>query len=182
MHESYLSATDKIIQIKRWLGKEHKEITHVMFVDAFDVIIAADEQAILNRYQEFPCGIIFAAERGCWPDDKLAGAYPPCSTPYRFLNAGCWMADIESARGLFSHVDESNSPSDQRAFTFQYLRGVHNMRLDHECMLFQCLWKTDDDLEYSSGFIRNKLTGTRPLVFHGNGCWDMTKTEAALDL
>ncbi|KAH7693031.1 hypothetical protein AAVH_39939, partial [Aphelenchoides avenae] len=56
-----------------------REDVVILFTDAYDVILNADEPTILRRFfSEFAdYRVVFSAEPFCWPDRTLAPKYPP---------------------------------------------------------------------------------------------------------
>lgn len=177
MHQKFRGFSDKSQMLKAWLkgGKYPSDVTHILFVDSYDVVFGGSLAEIIERYEmDFPASIVFSAERGCWPDDRIRDDYPECKTPYRFLNSGGWISDIQSAIQLLNNIT-FDDPSDQRLLTRLYLKGSHNMVLDTECHIFQCLYQAETDLDYSGLNIVNLKTFSRPLIFHANGFSDMSK-------
>ena len=47
----------------------------LLFTDAFDVLVGATAQRIIQVYKSFRSPIVFSAERVCWPDADAAGKY-----------------------------------------------------------------------------------------------------------
>ena len=65
-----------------------KKDTLVMFTDSYDVVIAANKEAVLEQYDKFGANVVFGAEKFCWPDESLQTKYPEVKTGMRFLNSG----------------------------------------------------------------------------------------------
>jgi len=147
--------------------REHPGET-VMTLDAYDTccVRAFPEDFAVD-------GVLFSAEANCWPDANRAAQYPSCSTRYRYLNSGAWVAnstdftELVDRRGLLSDVDD-----DQRAYTSAFLEGAAIL-LDRDCSLFHSRYAALDDWEIRDGIYWVKSTGTAPLVAHGNGKSDI---------
>jgi hypothetical protein len=156
----------------------------VLFSDAFDSVVLAPLETIVERFLELECPIVMSAERVCWPNPAKATAYPPAPTPYRFLCAGGWIAFADAMRELLETVSVADLPSDindQAVFTDIFLTGASRIRLDYGCAVFQCLYAAEGDLDLLDG-VRNTVTGSRPLVIHGNGLSDLSRVFQSLGL
>lgn len=112
------------------------------------------------------------------PDPARSSHYPRRPTPFRFLNAGGLIGHAGYIRALLepsmSRITSWND--DQRWYTTAYLaiQERNNFFLDSNCEIFQTLHGTDvggKELLFneSSGRWYNALTGTYPVLMHGNG-------------
>lgn len=124
--------------------------------------------------------------------------YPPSETPYRFLNSGMWIADVQTARralqaalaygvkmqedhypllgGAFPNTEwpvvPINRQNDQEMFSQVFLDGnLEQLQLDYRASLFQCMHMSWDDVQFAGALQRptNILTGTQPVLYHFNG-------------
>jgi hypothetical protein len=171
----------KIKRVFETVRANQNEFTHVLVIDAFDVVVTASLAEVEKRFQRMGHPWIFNAERSCWPDSELENQYPACETPWRFLNAGCFMAEIPyfleaGQRHGFESIDVWGD--DQRFYTRLFLDHPGLIRLDHRCELFYTLFSPDYigfDYVISEGRVENSLTGTQPLVIHGNGGVDQKR-------
>lgn len=165
----------KIKRVFETIEEMRDQFTHVLVMDAFDVVVTAPLQEVERRFIELQHPWVFNAEQSCWPDAGMEDRYPPCETPWRFLNAGCFMAEIEYFRKAafrfnFSGVDIWGD--DQRFYTRLFLENPGLIKLDHRCELFYTLFSPGFigwDYTMSGGRVENVLTGTQPLIIHGNG-------------
>ena len=164
----------KIVLARHFALEHWHEFSHFLFCDAFDVILAADAVEILLAFERLASPIVFSAERSCSPDRLLRWRYPKAETPYRFLNSGLWMGETKAVREMFQSLQSpavGGEPSCQRIYTNLFLHGKAPIALDYHCHLFQSLYWSDFDLEWDSAArrVRNRITGTHPCAFHGNG-------------
>jgi hypothetical protein len=149
---------------------------YVLFTDAFDTIVTQPAAEILRRFQEEDTPLLMSAEANCFPASprQKPHDYPLAPTRYRFLNAGGLLARIpyllellekEKVRTLQGNRD------DQGWWVRVYLDRRYEMKLDHGCRIFQCLYNAKSDVVFDPDekSIRNKITGTRPCIVHGNG-------------
>lgn len=142
----------------------------VLFVDGYDTLISGHVTDILGAWQQICDGPLFAAEVFCWPDRDWADAYPPAKTPYRFLNSGAFIGKAgDLLRILDQEIDDGED--DQRYYTERFLSGKHDMTLDTECRVFQCLNGALDDVrsDEGRGMLFNQRTESWPAVIHANG-------------
>lgn len=153
----------------------------VLYVDAFDVVLAGSREEILSRYQSFGSPWVVNAETNCWPDLSRAVEYPDTLSRYRYLNAGAWIGEAEyiaeqlAAAGADRVPDDLN---DQRFLTDLFLSDPSRLTLDTGCRLFQTLYRAGDDLHQADGVWRNLDTDSAPLIFHGNGGAEMSFLHA----
>ncbi|TMS40194.1 hypothetical protein L596_006603 [Steinernema carpocapsae] len=170
------------IRILRESLKSYKDKNAViMFVDAYDVVINAPKETILDRFfHEFSgARIVFGAEGFCWPDKNLVTKYPLVTFGKRYLNSGLYMgyaADIYKM--LEMGADTKDNDDDQLFFTNLYLdekvRTDLNVALDSISFIFQNLNGASEDvkIEYSASGkaqLINTVYTTEPVVVHGNG-------------
>lgn len=135
----------------------------VLFMDGFDTFAASDLQEVIRRYLEFKCKVLFAAERYLWPDESLE--FPECGTPYKYLNSGLYIGRVDELKKIFADPIEDHE-DDQLYFQKKYLSGEHDIKLDHECYVFQC---NDPDVQLSKLQLYNPNTFCYPCLYHGNG-------------
>ena len=136
----------------------------VLFMDGFDTFTASDLEEITRRYLEFKCKVLFAAERFLWPDKSLN--FPPCDTPYRYLNSGLFIGRVDELKQILSEpIDDTGD--DQLYYQHKFLSGNFDIKLDYECYIFQChdfiVNVTSDDQ------LLNPVTSCLPCLYHGNG-------------
>jgi len=170
--------------LRHHIANECRPEDVVVYCDAFDTLFASGLSSIDMRFRSLGMGVLFSAEKHCWPDAAAANAYPPCHTPYRFLCAGLWVAYVAPILKVFDAMGVElmdDDVDDQREFTRCYLSLDGLIYLDSECSIFQNLHDALDDLEVC-GVIVNRVTERCPAVFHGQGLTDMSRVLDALGL
>ena len=85
---------------KHLSGSTLKNTDDILFTDAYDVFYADDLRTIRERYESFGKKIVFSAEATCWPDPSIAEQFPAVQTPYRFLNSGTLIAEVEELKRI----------------------------------------------------------------------------------
>lgn len=153
----------------------------VMIVDAYDVLMLnlyaiPGQVEIMSSIVLGNRDIVFNAEKGCYPVSELKSEYPISGSPWNYLNAGCAVGRVGAWQ---YHLDivlpKMRSAMDQEVWTRHFLANQDKIGLDNNCDLFQSYAFIDpDDYEYQEVFIRNKVTGSYPAVWHGNGRTPMT--------
>ena len=148
----------------------------VMFCDAFDTLIIDSPKNILKKYQDFNHKFVVSAERNLWPTDTpiMRTYFPEQTTPYRFLNNGCWIGEAGYVRKVFDqmHVKYlAEWESDQEVMQSWYIIRPDAIRLDVEARLFLNTFGTDidKDIDYLSGLVYDRASGAYPSVLHFNG-------------
>lgn len=152
--------------------------THVLYTDSYDVVFMAGLDEIEHRFGEFGHPWVFGAERVCSPTPEIARLYPPSPTPYKFLNAGGWMGEIQYVLGWFRRMGLGNVPDsfhDQAFFSALCLTIPTAVKLDYYQKLFFNACKAEGDLKV--GRLNKRVsvvsTGSYPSIVHGNGKFDL---------
>ncbi|KAL4425810.1 hypothetical protein ABPG75_009826 [Micractinium tetrahymenae] len=166
----------------------------VMFLDAYDVVVAGKEEDIVDAYLATVQGsrtktgdwpLLFSAEANCFPNEtdgssracNTTGWYAthrPTDTPYKYLNCGSFMGPAKLIAWLIkenrARPDLDPNQIDQGFFQ----EVLHDMGeyivLDHDTKVFWAFYLRKEDMECHSGkgwF--NNLTQTYPHIIHQNG-------------
>ena len=149
--------------------------TIVMFTDAYDVILTTTADKILEKFLEFECKIVFAAEPFLWPDLSLERHYPQTRLGYKYLNSGGFIGYAKDVWELVNDKPIGNDEDDQLFYSVIYVdkREKYGLRLDHRSHIFQNLNGASDDVELehreNDTVLLNKLYQTYPAMVHGNG-------------
>ena len=152
----------------------------VMFIDGYDVLIAASPDRILAAFAQLVGDriddvVVFNAESNCFPYTELADTYPESKTPYKYLNGGGCIGRVDVfAKLLDKHMDfshpEFDKIDDQGEFTKIFLYSGGDIMLDTGNKIFNCMFAREKDLEHHPGRgWYNMETDTYPSVFHANG-------------
>jgi hypothetical protein len=106
-------------EISTWNDLEN---TIVMFTDSYDVVFNSPPSDILNKFRSFNKGIVFSAEKTCWPDTERADDYPDSPTEYKYLNSGGFIGYADKVLELINEeipIEED----DQRFYTNKFFGG-----------------------------------------------------------
>jgi hypothetical protein len=162
--------------IIEWCKKNRRE--RVMYVDAWDTIALAPMTEI---FEKIPLDAEFygGAERGCWPDGNLVGAFPNLELPYKYPCGGTWIANtdwlIEMAE-RFPNVEKHNDQHWLQLVFLKSLKEGRDVQLDNFGEVFQSLMLDPvEAFKIENGRVENILHQTQPVIIHGNGKVNMER-------
>lgn len=163
----------------------------MLFTDAYDVLFAERSEAVRREFEAMKTPILFSGECGCWPHAMenrgraCFETYPKAPTPYRYLNSGTWIGRASNASAMLREVIKEagsnfRNANDQKLVADFYIAGRFGIKLDFYNKIFQSMHMTLDpplphcdptrDLQITiDGRFYNKLTKSRPAIFHFNG-------------
>jgi hypothetical protein len=152
-----------------------------MFVDAFDVIIIADKEIILEKFLAMKGPIVFSTEKGCFPFPHLIDEYPQSSSPFRFLNSGAYIGYVKDLKKWLRGLKPFDlQKGDQGQITVNYLSNKDSLFLDDKCEIFLSLYQVSGDeivIDENKRVVHCVATDSEPCVIHANGksfdLWDI---------
>lgn len=178
----------------------------VLLFDAYDVMFQGGEEELLAAYDAIVARtgrkIVYNADLFCSSDRKAE--FPPCETPWCYLNSGIYMGSSTALRQLFAEalapkiLDKNGRPARlQNHHIDWFLDHQDIVTLDYSTELTLAvmdipgigiesqLSKTElppeaMQLKVSEGRLHNLHTNTTPLILHfpGPGHWpDVTHAE-----
>ena len=173
----------------RWRGFAQKLMTartaacaltdhhYILFIDAHDVIVLAGVEALVRRFEAQGHPWVCAAEPNIWPPNSFRPEeYPPSSSPWRYLNSGCYMAEREYMVECFARWEPIEyGVDDQQWLADKYINDPGSIKLDTGCHLFQCLIGGWEHFTIHGDTFYNEMTMTAPLVLHHNGGGDISE-------
>lgn len=190
--EPWVGWGTKLVQYQRalssGLGKEIAPRDPVLLIDGWDTAIVgpAEEfrEKIANpQFSAHP--VWYAGERLIGPDffkaNRIDAIYPDPGTPWRYPNAGCMAGRADAVLQFLGDLLEGFplDGNDQGRLHEHVLELGESGReipawVDSRCSIFQCLYEAEEqwdieDVETMQPRLRNKMTGERPVVYHGNG-------------
>lgn len=168
--------------------REMGAFTHILLMDARDVVLLAGPDEVMERWYEFGHPWVFNAEPFLFPPGLFEpDDYAPCDTPYRYLNGGVALGEQKHIANWFdkwakSAKDLKPKANDQVWWVERFLEGYPDAAiLDAHCELFQCMCGSqlgeDPFVQVSPGRVHNRVTDTDPLIIHYNGGTDITAEE-----
>lgn len=174
----WVSKQDHFIRVSH----EIADATHLMFIDAADVVLLCGPDELMERWGQFGHPWVYSAEPNIWsPDSFQPEDYPTPDVKYRYLNSGASVGEVAHIRDCFDRwTDFDRKPpvcrrGDQdwmaRHFILDWPDAI---KLDTNCDLFQCMCGSDIHTSMTPGKVHNNITGTDPAVIHFNGGTDIT--------
>lgn len=173
----------------KWLRKAIKEgaidSEYLIFTDSWDLVFATNPDEVMTRFHSFGTDIVISCEKNCFPvETKEAFDELGAPTDYKYLNSGFIIGKTDAILTCLESMDLDNvpddhfdpgtgknvHPNDQELWQLCYLKQPVSMTLDFYQSICQTLHGANiDDLDFSEGRIRNKVTGSYPCSFHFNG-------------
>ena len=163
--------------------------SHILFVDAFDIVFGASPLDVVNEFLAMQAvipahpSIIWSSERACFSDASLAPLHPPCKSSFKYLNSGFSVGESGGFRKFYAEFDPDEMiddyqdaqgtwhfMDDQNHAMVAFLKGSLSMALDTNCRICQNYCDVlPEEIEISDKGIRNIETDTYPLIHHFNG-------------
>lgn len=161
----------KLIYIKEYLNTlSDNDI--IMFVDAYDTLILANKETILDKFLEKNVTCIFSAETNLWPHKELASRFPISPTKFKYLNSGSFIGYVKYLKYLLEQISPIQYTSDQGQLITYYVDHQDEIQLDFFCEFFFPLTyieKNELVIDVEDKVVKCLLTETTPFVIHGNG-------------
>lgn len=186
----------KIIAVNNYI-KNLNDNEFIVFVDAFDVLpvngVNRDrlEYAIQKTYDMNK--ITFNSEINCAPQSDLAKYFQDIPGEWKYLNSGMYAGKVRLLKPFFDNIisayidklpkdvgalhDVFGDFNDQLVCMKQYIKNKSIVDLDYNCIIFQTLYcgyyfshpYHKLHIDYENKTIQNTVTGSYPLLVHGNG-------------
>jgi hypothetical protein len=192
---------DKILAMKTVVdGLQEDDI--VCFIDAYDVLVMANYQEILQKFLKSGYEILMSTELNCYPMENQSkydyveyclfekehekGIWGTSEskmpkTNYKYMNSGGMIGYGKAMKTMFQWKSEEEMRQiielggDQNYFTQYFLERYDkaNIGLDYNQEIFQSLYKVDfKDFCFFHGRLYNHCLRTYPCFVHFNGFRD----------
>jgi hypothetical protein len=172
MGRPYWKNGTKLVRLKEYL-RDLPDDDIVMFVDAFDVLIVADKEIILEKFLHMNSPFIMSAEKNCFPFEWLAPEFPASPTAFKYPNSGSFIGYVRVLKEWLEALAPINkNASDQGQIGKQFIKGPQFFTFDYTCELFLPLFMVEDSevvIDLESGVVRCLPTNSTPYVIHANG-------------
>lgn len=168
------------------------EYTHLMFVDARDIVLLASPDEVMERYFALGHPWVYNAEPNIWsPKSFKPEDYPTPRCTYRYLNAGACIGEVAHIHACFDKWTGGGRPpmnmpgGDQDWMAARFIEGYPDaIGLDLGCYLFQCMCGSlvgdNPHCTIEPGKVYNNVTNTEPVIIHFNGGDDITADNRRL--
>lgn len=159
---------DKVKAIKTALSVL-PETDIVCFLDAYDVIINADIETILETFKQANTDLFVGAEINLSPGNiyHLKEVYPESPTEFRYLNSGCYIGYVHAVKALWETVKDENDQADANEY---YIQNQSKIKLDTATNLVLNMESVPwDTIQICEGVIQYIPLQTDPCFVHFNG-------------
>jgi hypothetical protein len=159
--------------------------THVMLIDAADVVVLAPPDQVMEQWLKFEHPWVYNAEPHIWsPGSFTPEEYPTPECTYRYLNSGASIGERahilnwyeQWTEGFTKDPDCKKGDQDWVAERFIKYYPIA-IKIDINCELFQCMCGSDWLTQIKPGAVYNTETETYPLIIHFNGGTDITASD-----
>jgi hypothetical protein len=141
----------------------------VCFVDAYDSILNASKEELIEKFLNEDAEIVFGAEINCHPPCMREFTWPESPTPLKHLNSGFYIGYARALRKLFSSAPLQGDDQEYIARYFLENRTEERLKLDVYARLVINMDKMPwDFLQIQHGYIYLTAEGLdqRPCCFH----------------
>lgn len=161
--------------------------SHIIFCDCFDLVFATNPNELFKKYKQFTAPFVVSSEKNCFPadlKDDFDNLYKDHDTPYKYLNSGMIVAEVDAMLTVLESMDAKNippdhwdeekkcmiNPNDQEYYQIEMMKQPVRMVMDIYQILCNTLHSVElDELGFNEERIFNKVTKTYPCSFHLNG-------------
>ena len=145
----------------------------VLFIDAYDILILANEKTIVDKFLSMGAPLVIAAETNCFPFSHLSSHYPLSPTKFKYLNSGSYLGYAGFIRRIYDGLSPiPDDIDDQGLLSVYFLHHPDKFLLDYTCQLFLTLYQVDKKelvLDSKNKSVRSLTTESEPCLIHGNG-------------
>ena len=166
-------------QVKRlyeFMAEKHAD--YILVTDCRDVLFAAGEIAILDKFSRFGKPLVMSTEQGCWPSDPelVEHYFGKDANGYNYINAGQYIGTWGYVRECLKHLLDNyrgkveGADNSQGWWMWSQMRGELDFALDSGCQIFQSMsGGADEHIEVIGKRAMNIWTGSYPCSLHFNG-------------
>lgn len=144
-----------------------------LLVDAFDVLILASPETLVEKFLAKEKQCVMGAEKICYPFGHLKERFPASPTRFKYLNSGTVMGYAGYLKKLLDALEPINpKKSDQGQITLYYLDHQDEIALDRHGDLFLTLHLVPKDKlvpDHKNKQVYCQETDTHPCIIHGCG-------------
>lgn len=186
LNQPYPGNGIKLIRTLKYLEKSHfPDDDLLLFVDAYDVLILADEKTIVDKFLKMQVPFVISVEKTMHRDQELKDLIPLSPTPFRFINAGSYMGYVGHVKKWLRDLRPIKKAfSDQRHIVRHSTKHPEMYAFDYYCQLFIALAFVKSDeikIDEENGVVHCLITGSTPCVIHGPGAYGKKKYQEIYD-
>ncbi len=188
--------------IQEWANRYTGDATHLLYTDNFDTLALAGSDEVIEKFLLMdlqpgesipwnegkpwtPYKMIISTEKNCYPHPERAKDYPDTEGPWKYVNGGGWLVEIEYFKHLCQKERLNADSHDQVWLMEAFLNNQAEIKLDTQCEIFQTIAFSNEDEWEKVGYHNERVaplgkpfdghrflnvgTGSLPVWFHGNG-------------
>lgn len=161
--------------IQNWCNNYKGDCTHILYTDCFDTIAFGGPDEVIEKFKQFgDIKMLISAEKNCYPIAAKAKDYPVTEGPWKYVNGGGWLVEIEYFKQLCVKENLNRQSHDQIWLMDSFFNNRDQIKIDNDCEIFQTIaFSNKEEWEFREGRFLNVGTGTLPIFFHGNGHTEM---------
>lgn len=162
----------QLIALYKRAAGGHKKFLYADAADSFFQRPLSDEDIPDDH-------ILYSTEKACYPHPEWASKHPASGSRWKFLNGGGVCGPLELmieyySRYRLTDVGSKNGQAYLQECLFAAVADGFPIKLDTDCNVFQTLAFADEsEFTWEDGLLHNVITGSTPIVLHGNGLTDM---------
>ena len=163
--------------IQKWCEDYIGNCTHILYTDAFDTIAFANQHEVIQKFITVFEGfkMLISGEKNCYPHPERASDYPYSDSPFRFVNGGGWLVEIEYFKELCKKENLNSDSHDQVWLMDAYLKNQSDIMVDTHCEIFQTIaFSNIEEWQKEGERFRNIKENSLPIFYHGNGRTNMS--------
>lgn len=171
--KTFIYYESKINQLGVYLNNQKEKYTHALYTDAADSMILSKEKEIIEKYLMFNSPLVVSGEKGIHPFPELAGLFPESDSPWRFMNPGNFIGDINYILWVINQLKpyKGLQTDDQGHWMMAWRDKKIMPDIDTHCELFQTMSDVDlgTEVVWKAPRIVNTVTNSQPCIIHFNG-------------
>lgn len=165
----------KVNRLRSFVLTEVHDRELVLFVDAFDVMVLADREEIVTKFQALEKlqnrSLFFNAEKDCYPYvPDICEEYPKAPHErWRYLNSGLFIGRGAALKEMLRLPVEDRMEGGDQAFYQRYFKHFPSrVGLDYGCEIVCASHGVTAavDMEVKSSRLKNTATGASPCAVH----------------
>ena len=128
--------------IAEWIRTYQGECTHILYTDAWDTLCFGSHKETCDNFIELKCKMLISGEKGCFPHVEgihTPDMYPETNTPWKYVNGGGCLFEIEYFKELTSARPFGTYYIDPHYLFGCFNSDRDNIKIDNDCNIFQTL-------------------------------------------
>lgn len=152
-----------------------KNVSHVLFTDAWDAFFCSDIGEIVTKYIDYGSPPILCSAYIGLGNESDMSKYEGCfdeSIPYRYPNRGGYIAEVDAIIDAFDKMLSNTDLTGDDCMEWYrgWREGWFRPKLDSECQIFQVSdVNAKAEMTTHGTRLKNTLTNSEPCILHLSG-------------